>query len=152
MDAEHRLNNSGVFIFVSDSDAAKAVFAQSPFPQACLCPGCRRQGAGSLTRGQPQGAALDRFLMVAFSICIPGFQVNMSFLGGKCSQLWSGSAKWLRSCPTLCDPMNCSLLNSSDCGILQARILEWVAMPSSRGTGYSPRDVIGTLIWSLREP
>ena len=29
--------------------------------------------------------------------------------------------------------MNCSLLGSSVCGILQARILEWVAMPSSRG-------------------
>ena len=36
--------------------------------------------------------------------------------------------------PTLCDPMDCSLLASSVHGILQARILEWVAMPSSRGT------------------
>ena len=36
-----------------------------------------------------------------------------------------------QSCPTLCDPMDCSLLGSSVHGILQARILEWVAMPSS---------------------
>ena len=37
------------------------------------------------------------------------------------------------SCPTLCDPMGCSLSGSSFRGILQARILEWVAMPSSKG-------------------
>ena len=34
-------------------------------------------------------------------------------------------------CPTLCDPMDCSLLGSSVHGILQARILEWVAFPSA---------------------
>ena len=39
-----------------------------------------------------------------------------------------------QSCLTLCDPMNCSLPGSSIHGILQARILEWVAMPSSRGS------------------
>ena len=32
-----------------------------------------------------------------------------------------------------CDPMDCSLQGSSVLGILQARILKWVAMPSSRG-------------------
>ena len=36
-------------------------------------------------------------------------------------------------CPTLCDPMDCSPPGSFIHGILQARILEWVAMPSSRG-------------------
>ena len=36
-----------------------------------------------------------------------------------------------QSCPTLCDPMNYSLPGSSVHGILQARIREWVAMPSS---------------------
>ena len=43
-----------------------------------------------------------------------------------------------RSCSTLCDPMDCNPPGSSvplSClGILQARILEWVAMPSSRGS------------------
>ena len=33
-----------------------------------------------------------------------------------------------QSCPTLCDPMDCSLPGSSDRGIFQARILEWVAI------------------------
>ena len=36
-------------------------------------------------------------------------------------------------CPTICDPMDCSLPGSSVDRILQARILEWVARPSSRG-------------------
>ena len=49
------------------------------------------------------------------------------------------SAKSLQSCPTLCDLMDCSLLGSSVHRILQARILEWVAMPSSRGS-LQPRD------------
>ena len=34
----------------------------------------------------------------------------------------------LQSCPTLCDPMDCSPPGSSVNGILQARILEWVAI------------------------
>ena len=37
-----------------------------------------------------------------------------------------------QSCPTLCDPMDCSPPGSSVYGIIQARILEWVATPSSR--------------------
>jgi len=40
----------------------------------------------------------------------------------------------LQSCPAICDPMDCSPLGSSVHGILQGRILEWVAMPSSRGS------------------
>ena len=43
-------------------------------------------------------------------------------------------AESLQSCPTLHDPMNHSLPGSSVRGILQARILEWVATPSSRGS------------------
>ena len=38
------------------------------------------------------------------------------------------------SCPTLCDPRDCSPPGSSVHGILQARKLEWVALPSSRGS------------------
>ena len=43
-------------------------------------------------------------------------------------------AKRLQSCLTFYDPMNCSLPGSSVHGILQARILQWAAMPSSRGS------------------
>ena len=43
-------------------------------------------------------------------------------------------AKLPQSCSTLCNPMDCSLPGSSVHGILQARILEWVVMLSSRGS------------------
>ena len=42
--------------------------------------------------------------------------------------------KLRQSCLTLCDSMDCSLPGSPVHGILQVRILEWVAMPSSRGS------------------
>ena len=45
-------------------------------------------------------------------------------------------------CPTLCDPMDCNLPESSVYGILQASILEWVAISFSRGSSW-PRDWTG---------
>ena len=42
-------------------------------------------------------------------------------------------AKSLQSCLTLCNPMDCNPPGSSVHGILQARILKWIAMPTSRG-------------------
>ena len=67
-------------------------------------------------------------------------------------------AKLLQSCPTLCDPMDCNLPGSSVHGILHARILEWVAMPSSRGSSW-PRNwtpvscIAGKFftVWATRE-
>ena len=44
-----------------------------------------------------------------------------------------------QSCPTFCDPMDCSPPGSSVHGILQARILEWVVIPFSKGSS-PPRD------------
>ena len=55
-------------------------------------------------------------------------------LGSTCACV---RAKSLQSCPTLCDPIDCSPPGASVHGILQARILEWVASP--RGS-YRPRD------------
>ena len=59
--------------------------------------------------------------------CIPSFPLSMMLM------------KVAQSCPTLCDPMDCILPGSSVHGVLQIRILEWVAMPSSRGSS-QPRD------------
>ena len=42
-----------------------------------------------------------------------------------------------QSCLTLCDPIACSPSGSSVRGILQARILEWVAIPLSRGSSHA---------------
>ena len=44
-----------------------------------------------------------------------------------------------QSCPTLCDPVDCSLQGASLHGILRARVLEWVAISFSRGSS-RPRD------------
>ena len=62
--------------------------------------------------------------------------------GSFCSVQWNNAmyhAKSLQSCLTLCDLVDCGLSGSSVHGILQARILEWVAMSSSRGSS-RPRD------------
>ena len=64
-----------------------------------------------------------------------------------------------QSYPTRCDPVDCSLPGSSVCGILQARILEWVAIPFSRGSSW-PRDWTWVscnagsfiTIWATRAP
>ena len=58
------------------------------------------------------------------------------------SSLRWGEVRWgevAQSCPTLCDSVDCSLPGSSIQGILQARILEWVAISFSRGSS-RPRD------------
>ena len=63
-----------------------------------------------------------------------------------------------QSCPTLCDPMDCSLPGSSIHGIFQARILEWVAISFSRRSS-RPRDwtwiscIVGRCftVWATRE-
>ena len=49
---------------------------------------------------------------------------------------WSEVAQ---SCPTLCNPMDCSLPGSSLHGIFQAIVLEWIAISFSRGSS-QPRD------------
>ena len=64
----------------------------------------------------------------------------------------------VQSCPTLCDPMDCIPPGSSVHGILQARILEWVAILFSKES-FQPRDrtrvsyTAGRLftIWATRE-
>ena len=51
----------------------------------------------------------------------------------------AAAAASLQLCLTLCEPMDRGPPGSSVHGILQARILEWVAIPSSRGSSW-PRD------------
>ena len=52
----------------------------------------------------------------------------------------------LQSCPTLCKSMDCSLPGSSAHGILQARILKWVTMPSSRESSQLSDQTCGSCI------
>ena len=50
-------------------------------------------------------------------------------------------AKSLQSCLTLCDPVDCRPPGSSVFVVLQARVLDWIAMPSSR-VSFQPRNQI----------
>ena len=56
-----------------------------------------------------------------------------------CMRLCVWARMHAQSCPTLCDPMDCSRPGSSVHGISQARILEWVTISFSRGSSW-PRD------------
>ena len=90
-------------------------------------------------------------LLVVHSIQLPGKTVTLTFHMrnqtpgiGPCLQILSNSGKGSVSevtqlCPTLCDPVDSSPPGSSVHGILQARILEWVAISFSRGSS-QPRD------------
>ena len=91
--------------------------------------------------------------------CSVLFMVQLSHLymttGKPCEVKWSEVP---RLCTTLCDPMDCGLPESSVNGILQARILEWVAIFFSRGFSWS-RDrtwvsgIVGRrfTVWAPRE-
>ena len=73
--------------------------------------------------------------MVAWYLAGPGV-IGAGNSGPRCAA---------KMCPTLCDPMDCSPPGSSVHGSLQARILEWVAMRSSRG-------IFPTQGWNLMSP
>ena len=75
---------------------------------------------------QPFNSSEIQLLASLFPNCVPLFWLLCCL-------------KSLQSCLTLCYPMDCSPPGSSVHGILPARILEWVAMPSSRGSS-QPRD------------
>ena len=71
--------------------------------------------------------------------------LNIPYVGiavGIVGSAAAAAAKSLQSCPTLCDPIDCSLPASSVHGIFQARALEWGAIAFSdcgfRGNLNSP--------------
>ena len=75
-----------------------------------------------------------------------------------CLSPWKKESEVSQLCPTLCDPMDCSLSCSSVHGIFQARVLVWVAISFSRGSS-QPRGwtrvsrIVGRgfIIWATRE-
>ena len=71
-------------------------------------------------------------------ICLPPLKV-VSKSVHKFFDTFHFTSEVTQSCLTLCDPVDCSPLGSSVHGILQARILEWVAISFSRGSS-QPRD------------
>ena len=83
-----------------------------------------------------------------------GFKCIVSFDPWK----WKEAREVAQSCQTFCVPVDCSPPGSSVHGILQARILEWVAISFSRGSS-QPRDrtwvscIAGRcfILWTTRE-
>ena len=82
-------------------------FLQPTIPSVLICP-------------------LTRFIYVE-----QYFSVNKPWPTFSLENSLAAAAKSLQSCPTLCDPIDGSPLGSSVPGILQARILEWVAISFS---------------------
>ena len=75
------------------------------------------------------------FICQAFSVSYSKIHsIVVTHLKSYCS--YFNCAQSLQSCPALCDSLDCSPPGSSVHGIFQARILEWVAMPSSRGSSW----------------
>ena len=75
-------------------------------------------------------------LVLGPSRCIVGWSLTqwLEYLDSlTIPQGWPFIVLVAQSCLTLCDPRDCSPLGSCVHGILQARILEWVAIPFSRG-------------------
>ena len=62
------------------------------------------------------------------------------------------AAKLLQSCPTLCDPMDCSPPDFSVHGILQARTLEWVAISFSNAWKWKVKVKSLSRVWLLATP
>ena len=82
--------------------------------------GARQAAVHGVAKSQTQLSRFTfTFRMVKSSFKISGVYKEYSA---------AAAAKWLQSCPTLCDPIDSSPLGSSVPGFLQARILEWVAI------------------------
>ena len=100
-----------------------------------------RAGAADGSDVLGDGGSLDILACGFAAMSKPGLAVTGNM--GKCvCGLASGKkvfVKVTQLCPTLCNPMDYSMPGSSVHGILQVRILEWVAVPFSRGSS-QPRD------------
>ena len=97
--------------------------------------GVDAQTPGKLVREKPEDVLPDRSLaMVGGKTKGVEVQEILEHMGCNSSAVL---AKSLQSCLTVCDPMGCSPPGSSVHGILQARVLGWVAMPSSMGSSPS---------------
>ena len=116
------------------------VFVTQPCPTLCKPRDCSLQG--SSVHGILQARILE-------GVVFPFFR-NSPNLGIKPGSpaLWAdpllsesrGKPSVCCSVVSLCDPMGYNLPDSSFCGILQARTLEWVAIPFSRGSSW-PREL-----------
>ena len=110
----------------------------------------RYQKLGLRKRRLPSGACLSQHL--SFGLLTSSEKINCchlrilvcgTLLLWPCILIQSNSyyyyCMYAQPCPTFCKSMDCSPLGSSVHGMLQARILKWVAVPFSRGSS-PPRE------------
>ena len=121
---------------------------QGPLRGRCTCPGAGRPYPDDVTVLTRPALAQFLLLGACLSPSLPtgGFKVSPRVILKLIEAGWNNiysiikllcmHAKSLQSCPTLCKPMDYSPPGSSVHGILQARKLEWVAMPSSRRSSW----------------
>ena len=119
----------------------RAVPAHSPL-SACLQIRTQATGAyhGALTPAAPP-RPLSSLSLASLPLALLPLHHSPWFCPHDlhCDHLPVGASEVAQSCPTLCDPVDCSLPGSSVLGILQARVPEWVAISFSRGSS-QPRD------------
>ena len=77
--------------------------------------------------GRQFGERMDSYICMAESLCCLPETITTLLIGYAAA----AAAKSLQSCPTLCDPIDGSPRGSPVPGILQARVLEWVAISFS---------------------
>ena len=96
-------------------------------------------GIGNIQRDNLLFSPLSRLPYVFDCLCCSKFvcwnlTLQSVLLGIEHSErYWDLHANLLQLCPTLCIPIDYSMLGSSVHGILYARILEWVAIPFFKG-------------------
>ena len=121
--------------------------------------------SGPITSWQIDGETVADFIFLGAKItadgdCSHDIKRHL-FLGRKVMTNLESESEVTQSCPTLCDPMGCSLSGFSVHGIFKARVPEWVAISFSRGSSL-PRDqtrvfcIVGRCFYHLshdkREP
>ena len=112
-----------------------------------MCPGLNMEKDTAWLKGRPQMCSNDLSSPVGYGLPKPPGELRKCQPCGLSGPLGPGRSyicllllnvrvSVAQSCPTLCDPMDCSPPGFSVHGILQARTLEWVAMPFSRGSSW----------------
>ena len=114
-------------------------------------------GVSSLGQEDPLGKGMAIHSSI-LAWRIPWTEEPGRLLSQRVTHNWATNTFTAQSCPTLCDPMDCSPPGSSVHGVFQARILERVAISFSRGSS-QPRDwtqvscISGRFftVWATRE-
>ena len=106
---------------------------------ACCCPWCCKEpdmtDSVRWLLGLLHILCVSNYFKLIFTI--KSYKISGIFVAIKNKPMAAAApaAKLLQSCPTLCDPTDCSLPGFSVHGILQARTLEWVAISFSKTNG-----------------